>query len=239
MGTAAFALQECSKPDIKSIKSAMMDTKIRIGDVDTRPEEAIELHVKTSKCTAISRPPSMKKYAKRQRQADVTNVDGEDIFTLLEKKTQYIVERDTEDRVDDTQLNEEDSQDEETGQDTVEKEDLVRGYKYGASFVPVDAEDDFKRLEAKSGIDICGFFPSKNVSPISYGQKIKLIPSPGSSAVIGAWAKCSIFGVIQDHPENKLHSRLWCKRCLRSRLWPSRGGSVEAIQKWASCCLAS
>lgn len=145
-----------------------MDSKIRIGDVDTRPEESIELRVKSSKCTAISRPPSMKKYAKRQHQADATNVDGGDVYTLLERKTQYVVERD---ETDEPQVNGEDSQDEGHGEETIEKEDLVRGYKYGASFVPVDVEDDFKRLEANSGIDICGFFPSKNVSPISYRSR--------------------------------------------------------------------
>ncbi|KAF8519214.1 SPOC domain-like protein [Gautieria morchelliformis] len=161
MGTAAFALQDCSKPDIKTVKSTLMDSRLRIGDVDTRPEEAIELHIKTSKCTAISRPPSMKKYAKRQRQGDSTNVDGEDVYTLLAQKTQYVVERDEEERPDGVHTHVEESQDEGNG-DMVEKEDLVRGYKYGASFVPLDAEEEFQRLEPKPGIDICGFFPARN-----------------------------------------------------------------------------
>lgn len=174
MGTAAFALQECSKPDIKLTKSAMMDNRLRIGDVETRPEEAIELHIKTSKCTAITRPPSMKKYAKRQRHADSMKVDGEDVYTLLEKKTRYVVERDGGDQADGAHPNHEDSQEEGNGEETVEREDLVRGYKYGASFVPVDVDDDFERLDPKSGIDICGFFPSEKVSPTVCGQNICL-----------------------------------------------------------------
>lgn len=165
MGTAAFALQDCSKPDIKVTNSAMMDNRLRIGDVDTRPEEAIEVRIKTSKCTAISRPPSMKKYAKRQIQADAMRIDGEDIFTLLDRKTQYIVERDEGGKVNGAFEDGEESQDDDNGEETVEKEDLVRGYKYGAGFVPVDEEEGFQRLESKPGIDICGFFPSDNVSP--------------------------------------------------------------------------
>jgi ATP-dependent DNA helicase 2 subunit 2 len=166
MGTAAFALQECSRPDIKITKSTMMDNRLRIGDVDTRPEEAIELRIKTSKFTSLSRPPSMKKYAKRPRQADAMNVDGEDIFTLLERRTQYIMERDGGDQANGAHSDGEDSQDEGNGEEPVEKDDLVRGYKYGASFVPID-EDGFIRFESKPGIDICGFFPSDNVSPSS------------------------------------------------------------------------
>ncbi|KAF8575921.1 ku80-like protein [Ramaria rubella] len=161
MGTAAFALQECSRPDIKLTKSTLTKSKLRIGDVDTRPEEAIELNIRTSKCTSISRPPSMKKYAKRQRYADAMDVDSEDTYALLDNKTQYFVQRDARIQADDTHSDDEDETQDEGGE-TVEKEDLVRGYKYGASFVPIEAEEEFERLAAKPGIEICGFFLNKN-----------------------------------------------------------------------------
>ncbi|KAF8523097.1 SPOC domain-like protein [Hysterangium stoloniferum] len=161
LGTAAYALQECSKPDIKMTKSTLMNSSLRIGDVESRPEEAIELRIKTSKCTAISRPPSMKKYAKRVTQIDKMDVDGTDTYTLLDRKTDYVVERyigDQEDAV----LEEGDAALDNIETETVEKEKLVRGYKYGASFVPIGEEEDFQRIESKLGIDICGFFYAEN-----------------------------------------------------------------------------
>ncbi|KIJ23946.1 hypothetical protein M422DRAFT_275388 [Sphaerobolus stellatus SS14] len=153
VGTAAFALQECSKPDIKMMKSALMKTTLKVGDVEARPEQAIEIHVRTSKCTAISRPPSMKKFAKRQIQPDAMDVDEEKTFTLLDRKTQYYVEKDKGDG--DSDFDEDKAADEED-EEPVEKENLVRGYKYGASFVPVDEDDQFERLEPVKGIEICG-----------------------------------------------------------------------------------
>lgn len=164
MGTAALALQECSKPDIKLTKSALMASKLRIGDVDTRPEEAVELHIKTSKCTAQSRPPSLKKFAKRESlPEDDMEVDGDgeqEVYALLSSKSRYVVERNGE-RTGDNEDADDDTHDED--EEIVEKEELVRGYKYGASFVPLEAEESFERLEPKTGIDICGFFYSKNV----------------------------------------------------------------------------
>ncbi|KAG6878325.1 hypothetical protein C0993_008503 [Termitomyces sp. T159_Od127] len=61
VGTCEEALQETARPDIKQIKSVLMGTLLRLGDVDTKPDEAIELVIKTSKCTAMSRPKSWKK----------------------------------------------------------------------------------------------------------------------------------------------------------------------------------
>ena len=43
----------------------------------------------------------------------------------------------------------------------IEKEELVRGYKYGASFAPAP-EGGFPRLKTRKGIDVCGFFPQKH-----------------------------------------------------------------------------
>ena len=43
----------------------------------------------------------------------------------------------------------------------IEKEELVRGYKYGASFAPAP-EGGFPKLKTQKGMDICGFFSRKN-----------------------------------------------------------------------------
>lgn len=164
VGTAAFALQECSKPDIKIPKSALMVSKLRIGDVDTRPEEAVELRVRTSKCTAASKAPSMKRFARRENLANAMEIDGQDVYTALDRKTRFFVERGDgrPDPDNEVQMDDEDEAHDGNEGEAVEKEDLVRGYKYGASFVPLD-DEGLERLEPNSGIDICGFFFSKNV----------------------------------------------------------------------------
>ena len=45
---------------------------------------------------------------------------------------------------------------------TLEKEDLVRGFKYGSSYVPCPS-GQFERLATSKGLDICAFFEQKNV----------------------------------------------------------------------------
>ncbi|GJJ08784.1 hypothetical protein Clacol_003003 [Clathrus columnatus] len=157
VGTTAFALQECFRPDIKMTKSVLMKSKLRIGDTEGRPEEAIELNIRTSKCTAISRPPSLKKFAKRKFQPDHMDVDLVDTYIPLERKTEYVVQRETHGQDDD-----DDDKTEGGAEEIVEKEELVRGYKYGANFVPIEEEDEFERLEPNAGVDICGFFYASN-----------------------------------------------------------------------------
>ncbi|KAF5377271.1 hypothetical protein D9615_006424 [Tricholomella constricta] len=66
VGTCEEALQETARPDIKQTKSTLMGTILRLGEVDTMGEEAVEIIVKTSKCTALSRPKSWKKFAIRE-----------------------------------------------------------------------------------------------------------------------------------------------------------------------------
>ncbi|KZV74777.1 SPOC domain-like protein [Peniophora sp. CONT] len=44
---------------------------------------------------------------------------------------------------------------------TLEKEELVRGFKYGASYVAC-TEGQFQKLETTKGLDICAFFEQKN-----------------------------------------------------------------------------
>lgn len=46
---------------------------------------------------------------------------------------------------------------------TLEKEELVRGFKYGASYVAC-TEGQFQKLETTKGLDVCAFFEQKNVS---------------------------------------------------------------------------
>ncbi|PCH33115.1 SPOC domain-like protein [Wolfiporia cocos MD-104 SS10] len=172
IGNCDFALQEIARPDIKQTKSALTGTILRLGDVDVRPENAIEIAVKTSKCTAIARPKSFKKFAKRRRE-DLTDSaamdDKEDIETAayaqLRMRTEYYIDRNAnKDKGDDDDAKdgsvdgtETDGEGEKTHLEKIEKEELVRGFKYGSSYAPCP-EGAFPRLPTRKGMEICGFF---------------------------------------------------------------------------------
>jgi ATP-dependent DNA helicase 2 subunit 2 len=191
VGTCEFALQDISRPDIKTTKSALMGTTLRIGDVQNKPTESMEIQVKLSKCTAVARPKSWKRVMLRKKDKDKDkdkdgeggsdeieddaeepmDVDEGDIYAELKTRSEYYRDSDKSDDDDD-----EESQvrvkEEKTGYDDgqatleddrrVEREELIKGFKYGSTYTPCP-DGQFDRLKAKKGIDICGFFKSKNV----------------------------------------------------------------------------
>ncbi|RPD59404.1 SPOC domain-like protein [Lentinus tigrinus ALCF2SS1-7] len=181
VGNCDFALQEISRPDVRTVKSTMMPTILRLGDTQTRDEEAIELVVKTSKCTALARPKSWKRFARRQltekEKAEAAkmakmDVDEEKLtFAQLRMRTEYYIDSDKNkeerapsvdgDGTDDEEERQRAKEEAEKHYTKVEKEELVRGYKYGASFAPAP-EGGFPKLQTRKGMDICGFFNRKN-----------------------------------------------------------------------------
>ena len=54
----------------------MMPTILRLGDTQTRSEEAIELVVKTSKCTALARPKEKIKFVEDMTEAEAARQEG-------------------------------------------------------------------------------------------------------------------------------------------------------------------
>ncbi|XP_006454821.1 hypothetical protein AGABI2DRAFT_148177 [Agaricus bisporus var. bisporus H97] len=190
VGNCTFALQEISKPDIKNVRSTLMGNILRLGDVDTMAEEAIEIIVKASKCTSISRAKAWKKFALREDDSgEAMVIDGDDskvAFAPLRLQTEYYVDRSTDDEQDadgdvkmednvnplDENQGEREATDEEkeNNLEKVEREELVRGFKYGSTYVPCP-DGQFLRLPTKKGIDICGFFPvSKFPRELSMGE---------------------------------------------------------------------
>lgn len=174
VGNCDYVLTEVSRPDVREVRSTMSGNVLRIGDTEVRPEEALELMVKTSKCTALSRPKSFKKFARRKQTAeeaaaaeDKMDEDGAEestIFAQLRMRSEYYLEEDKPGSVkDEDAMNKDvDENDAQAQREKrlvkVEKEELVRGYKYGASFVPAP-DDEFPKLPVRKGMDICGFFP--------------------------------------------------------------------------------
>jgi ATP-dependent DNA helicase 2 subunit 2 len=154
-----------------------MATTLRLGDPDNHPLEALEIAVKTSKCTALARPKSWNRFAPRESKptnamdvdpAPAEDDDGDEVeaakrivWAQLRMRTEFYVRHDDQDE-------DEGNEDiigvdgvRETGA-KVEKEQLVRGFKYGSSYVPCP-DGQFAKLKTHKGISICGFFNADNV----------------------------------------------------------------------------
>jgi len=177
VGTCGFALEEVARPDTRQRKSQLKGTVLYIGSADWDPEQAIEISVKMCKATALERPVSMKKYALRVKEhrgedEDEMDVDQEeegewDTYMQLKMRSEYWAN--TEKREEDaSQMEEEEEEKENLAQ--FEREELVRGYKYGSTYVPVPEE--FPKLETAKGLTICGFFHEENVRPHSPSPQV-------------------------------------------------------------------
>lgn len=167
IGSADFAIQDCQRPRLKETKSVLIGITLRLGDVEVRSDEAIELPVKMSKCTAAVRPPSLKKFAKRvlsetgeepttQESLADGGEDRKDVYVQLGMQTEYVVQAKNEDG------EEAKEDDKETIAEKVDKDQLIKGFKYGASYVPCP-DGQFPRLSTRKGMDICAFFPDHQV----------------------------------------------------------------------------
>jgi len=157
-----------------------MSTVLRLGDVEMRPEEALELSVKTTKCTALNRPKGWKKFSRREANDtdEVATDDAEHaIYAQLNMRTEYYIDRsEDKDDADDSPVERENLDGDgdismKEMLEKVEKEQLVRGFKYGSTYAPCP-DGEFPRLKTVKGIDICGFFQAKNVRilPLSFSR---------------------------------------------------------------------
>lgn len=169
--------------------------------MDTRSDEAIEILCKTSKATAIQRPKSWKKFSRRGKhkkegqeekneedepmQVDEDEDETAAVFAQLRVRTEYVAERPgpppkgdgevSQVEEDVTMADAGDAKDKEaqTHLEVLNKEELIRGFKYGSSYAPCP-DGQFPKLATRKGIDICGFFPHKGfrreyaMSEVSY-----------------------------------------------------------------------
>lgn len=146
--------------------------------------------VKTSKCTALSRPKGWKRFAKRPRKdaADEDEVeeveDGVAEFAQLHMRTDFYLERPDAGDADSASAKKNGervlSAETTTPPQKVEKEELIRGFKYGSSFAPCP-EGQFPKLSTRKGIQICGFFRTKSFRrEWSMGEVTYVWADPGS-----------------------------------------------------------
>jgi len=224
MGTLSFALDEVSKPEVKETRSTLISNILRLGDPDNNPLEAVEITVKTSKCTALARPKSWKRFAPREsKPADEMDVDSatardrdldeEDankiVWAQLRMRTEFHVENDEQEDEDNANEDNMDVDGVKKSGAKVEKEQLVRGFKYGSSYVPCP-DGQFTKLSTKMGISISGFFSADNVCPTSVLFVLYLMTSCSFGENF-PWARYNTCGQILVHPLTKLHSRLLSK----------------------------
>jgi ATP-dependent DNA helicase 2 subunit 2 len=196
VGSCELALQDICRPDIKTTRSALMGTTLRIGDALNKPTESMEIQVKLSKCTSTARPKSWKPFMLRKDKdkdkeedgdggSDETEDDAEeaidggegDTYVELKKRSEYYRDSDKSDEGDDDEdqvqvkkkkREYDDVRVKRDEQPTVEddrrvdREELIKGFKYGSTYTPCP-DGQFDRLKTKKGIDVCGFFKSRNV----------------------------------------------------------------------------
>ncbi|KAH0838703.1 hypothetical protein J3R83DRAFT_7031 [Lanmaoa asiatica] len=176
LGSLEHALLTLTYPHIKETKSALLSTTLRLGDVEVRENEAIEFSVRVAKCTSLARPASWKKFFKKESdEEDARDVEEEGekvIFKEVKRRTEYVIDRSTNEEegkgptTEDMSMDvdgEKSVSDEETHLEKVEKEQLIKGFKYGSTYVPCP-DGQFERLNTKKGIEICGFFQKKNLN---------------------------------------------------------------------------
>ena len=261
VGNCDSAIEEVSRPDVKQTKSALMGNVLRLGDVDEHPEDAIEIIIKTSKCTAYARPKSFKKFARFSNDdEDIIMRDADDdhdklkaTYGQLSMQTRYMYDPTGPHDDEDEELTDEEPE-KKANLVEVEKEDLIRGFKYGSSYVPAP-EDNFPKLETRKGIDICGFFSGENfkhelaigevqyvwadpASPlqqVALSSIIKAMASYKNSVAIARWVNRDgaepKMGILQPMTDESVDYFLW----VQVRLFNSfRTGRIQYSRRCLS-----
>ncbi|KZT58400.1 SPOC domain-like protein [Calocera cornea HHB12733] len=219
VGNISLAIASLSAPQLKTTQSALQSTWLRLGDRATaessHSEGFLEIPVKIAKATSQAKPLSMKKLHKRA---------GRGQWHAVGLQTDYVVYEGGEDEDDEkpkakaepkAEGEEEDvdmaaDEEEHTEPETertevpVEKEDLVKAYKYGATWVPCE-EGEFEKLQTTKGIEVIGFVPeSKWHREQALGEVSYIYPSDTSSkaqlqfsAIVQAMAERGVMMVVR------------------------------------------
>lgn len=236
IGNCDYALSEISRPDISQKKSALLGMELRIGDTVNHPEASAKIQCKVSKCTALQRPKSWKKFAVRPKtdkenadEDETMDVDEEEdtkkVFAQLTMRTEYYVDtkkeedekpgpNDKDDKMDEdgSETEDEDNNDEakKASWMRLEKEELIRGYKYGSDFVP--CPEPFPSLPSeftRKGIDICGFFPVKGFRRDQAMGEVQYIWADPSSPL----QQAALSSLVQAmYEKGSLAIARWCGR---------------------------
>ncbi|KAG8876714.1 ATP-dependent DNA helicase II subunit 2 [Tulasnella sp. 332] len=182
LGSCYLALEDCALPEVKFIKPPAKNITFTIGDHEFKLGEAIEISARVHKVTVEASPMTLKKFIKRESttcndvHGDTTvesraGDDGGSTRTTLvavDREKKYLVKSqpemgtETETKTQ-TQVQEELAQeDEKKSGMQVHADDLVKGHKYGATWVIM--EDGFEKLPTKLGIEVIGFMHASKLN---------------------------------------------------------------------------
>jgi ATP-dependent DNA helicase 2 subunit 2 len=104
------------------------------------------------------------------------------MFAQLKMRSEYYIDRSTQDGEEQERMNtgSDDEEDKDKNLEKVEKEQLIRGFKYGSTYAPCP-DGQFRRLNTRKGIDICGFFHVKNFRrELAMGEVQYIWADPGA-----------------------------------------------------------
>ncbi|KAG8902590.1 ATP-dependent DNA helicase II subunit 2 [Tulasnella sp. 403] len=172
LGSCYKALEDCALPEVKPVSPAGKGIMLYLGDQEARSEEAIEISAKVHKVTAKASVVSLKKYIKRGGRPGERDLDGDiqmgdltvtgaavkaAVYAAVDRETKYFTKPPppSKEKAAEEEEEEEVEETERSVGEPVSSDDLVRGYKYGATWVLV--EEEFERLPTKPGIEVIGF----------------------------------------------------------------------------------
>ncbi|KIK66132.1 hypothetical protein GYMLUDRAFT_158553 [Collybiopsis luxurians FD-317 M1] len=205
-GNLDHVLEQISFPDVKTSRSTLMNNVLRIGDVDTRAEEAMEIFIKTSKCTAVTRPKAFKKFSIRPKTAEELEAEQRAMdldekvekiitFAQLKARTEYFIDKSEVKEEEEEEIKVEEETEDDVAKRNLEKIDkelLIKGFKYGTSYVPC-LEGQFQKLPTKKGIDLIGFIPEKKFRrEYSMGEIQYIWANPDNAS-----AQCALSSMVQ------------------------------------------
>ncbi|KAH7104333.1 SPOC domain-like protein [Auriculariales sp. MPI-PUGE-AT-0066] len=228
VATCADVLQDCDRPDPKETKSVLQTQTLRISDPETFPAEAVQIQVRVSKATAVTRPPTLKKFGRRLKkkekdadaEMDIDEVEEDptrDIYAQLTARTDYFVKMGKDENGQEYEVKIPVGELPSRGLDKVEDDELVSVYKYGASWVDAP-EGGFQKLATRKGMDLFGVFPeSKFRRDWAMGEVSYVWPDPKSgrdqvalSSVVQAMMEKQVYGycrvVSRDDTAPKMYA---------------------------------
>ncbi|EJT98868.1 SPOC domain-like protein [Dacryopinax primogenitus] len=189
VGNISLAIASLSSPQLKSTQSTLASTWMRLGDRETAEaagsEGFLEIPIKVAKATSAAKPLSMKKLHKRGGRGAWHAVGLQTDYVVYEGGEEEEESKPKAEGEDEEMRGEEDEErtepENERQEVPVEKEELVKAYKYGATWVPCE-EGEFEKLQTTKGMEVIGFVPeSKWHREQALGEVSYVYPSDTSA----------------------------------------------------------
>ncbi|ORX39724.1 SPOC like C-terminal domain-containing protein [Kockovaella imperatae] len=179
------ALAEVRLPKPATVNGTVSGIDLHIGSASVDPAQAITIPIKYSKATMKARPPSLSKAWKAAMPTEAgpsqlarfqpsgSTFETGMISAEVKNFTSYVIrhqEKGKERERPEQNLEDDDYEPvatqelpmEEEDEEPVAKEDIVKAWRFGSTWVPMEA-DTFEPLDTQKGVEILGFFPRSSV----------------------------------------------------------------------------